>query len=43
MNRPQSTQKISKLNSALMKLSSGKTYENLNRYEKTAWTKFQKK
>ena len=37
------TQKISKLNSALMKLSSGKTYENLNRYEKTAWTKFQKK
>ena len=43
MNRPQSTQKISKLNSALMKLSSGKTYANLNRYEKTAWTKFQKK
>lgn len=43
MNRPQSTQKISKLNSALMKISNGKTYANLNRYEKAAFTKFQKK
>jgi hypothetical protein len=42
LNVSQPTKKISKLNSALIKLSSGKTYENLNRYEKTSWTKFQK-